>query len=99
MAADRGAIVHVDAIQSIGKLPINVSSWPVQLVSLSAHKFHGPKGVGALVVRRRTRLTPLIVGGGQEEASKGQRLWQGPSCGIDRFRQCDRDRRGRVAHF
>ncbi len=65
-AAERGIIVHVDAVQSVGKLPIDVSSWPAQLVSFAAHKFHGPKGVGGLYVRRRTRLNPLIVGGRQE---------------------------------
>ncbi len=65
-AIDRGAVVHVDAVQSVGKMPIDVSNWPVHLVSLSAHKFHGPKGIGALYVRRRTRLEPMIVGGLQE---------------------------------
>lgn len=71
MAAKRQVPVHVDAAQSAGKLPIDVSSWPVQLVSLAAHKFHGPKGVGALYVQRRTRLVPLIVGGGQERQLRG----------------------------
>jgi len=71
MAADRGIPVHVDAIQSAGKLPIDVSSWPAQFVSLAAHKFHGPKGVGAIYVRKRTRLDPLIVGGSQERERRG----------------------------
>lgn len=71
IAADRGIPVHVDAVQSAGKVPIDVSSWPVALVSLSAHKFHGPKGAGALYVRRRTRIEPLIVGGGQERMLRG----------------------------
>lgn len=66
LAAERGVPVHVDAVQSVGKLPIDVASWPVQLISLSAHKFHGPKGVGALYVRRRTRLEPMVLGGTQE---------------------------------
>jgi len=48
-----------------------VSNWPVQLVSLSAHKFHGPKGVGALYVRRRTRLAAMILGGNQEHRVRG----------------------------
>ncbi|MFQ5590051.1 MAG: cysteine desulfurase family protein [Phycisphaerae bacterium] len=67
LAAQRGIPVHVDAVQSVGKLPIDVSSWPVQLVSLAGHKFHGPKGVGALYRRRRTRIAPLLVGGRQEQ--------------------------------
>jgi len=71
IAAERGVPVHVDAVQSAGKIPIDVSSWPVQLVSLSAHKFHGPKGAGALYVRRRTRIEPLVVGGGQERMLRG----------------------------
>ena len=66
VAADRGVPVHVDAVQSVGKLPVDVSDWPVQFVSVGAHKFHGPKGVGALFVRRRTRVEPLIFGGSQE---------------------------------
>ena len=71
VAADRGIPVHVDAVQSVGKLPIDVSAWPVQLISMSAHKFHGPKGVGALFQRRRTRLAPLIIGGSQERDLRG----------------------------
>jgi len=70
-AADRGIVVHVDAVQSAGKLPLSVHEWPVQFVSLAAHKFHGPKGTGALYLRRRTRLDPLILGGGQERLLRG----------------------------
>ena len=71
MASDRGIPVHVDAVQAAGKLPIDVTAWPVQFVSLSAHKFHGPKGSGALYVRRRTRLEPMILGGSQERQMRG----------------------------
>ncbi|MCH8252376.1 MAG: aminotransferase class V-fold PLP-dependent enzyme [Planctomycetes bacterium] len=71
IAADRGIPVHVDAVQSVGKLPIDVTDWPVQFVSMSAHKFHGPKGTGALYVRRRARISPLIHGGGQERGLRG----------------------------
>jgi len=70
-AADRGITVHVDAVQAAGKVPMSVADWPVHLVSTAAHKFHGPKGVGALYVRRRTRIDPLIVGGGQERELRG----------------------------
>lgn len=59
---------HVDAAQSAGKVPIDLSSMPVDLLSLSAHKFHGPKGIGCLYVRNRKQamLRPLLYGGGQE---------------------------------
>jgi cysteine desulfurase len=71
LAAKSGALIHVDAVQSAGKIPIDVTQWPAHLVSLSAHKFHGPKGVGALYIRRRTRIEPQIVGGSQESERRG----------------------------
>jgi len=71
IAAEKGVPVHVDVVQSAGKVAIDVASWPVQMVSLAAHKFHGPKGVGALYVRRRTRIEPLLLGGSQERLLRG----------------------------
>jgi len=71
IAAERGVPVHVDAVQSAGKLRLAVHDWNVTFVSIAAHKFHGPKGTGALYVRRRTRLEPLIVGGSQERLLRG----------------------------
>jgi cysteine desulfurase len=70
VAASRGVPVHLDAVQAAGKLAIDLARLPVQLLSLAAHKFHGPKGVGALFVRRRTRLAPLLMGGGQESGMR-----------------------------
>ncbi len=70
-ANDCGALVHVDAVQSVGKLAIDVRNWPVHLLSLSGHKFHGPKGAGALFVKRKTRLAPLLLGGHQERGWRG----------------------------
>jgi cysteine desulfurase len=66
---ERGVILHTDATQAVGKVPVDVGADRVDLLSLSAHKFHGPKGIGALYVRRRdpqVRLTPLFDGGGHE---------------------------------
>jgi len=57
---------HVDAVQAFGKIPVKPETLGIDLLSLSAHKFHGPKGTGILYVRKGTQLTPLLVGGGQE---------------------------------
>ncbi len=67
---DRGVKLHTDAVQTVGALDFDVSEIPVDLVSVNAHKFYGPKGVGALYVRRGTRLATMQTGGGQE---KGRR--------------------------
>ncbi len=66
IARERGIIMHTDAIQTVGSLNINVDQLNVDLLSLSAHKFNGPKGIGALYIRKGVRLAPLIHGGNQE---------------------------------
>jgi cysteine desulfurase len=66
----RGIPLHVDAVQAAGKIPLDLSRMEIDLLSLSGHKVHAPKGVGLLYVRRATRLHPLLIGGGQE---KGRR--------------------------
>lgn len=68
LAAEQGVLLHVDAAQAAGKFRIDLQKTPIDLLSLSAHKFHGPKGIGCLVVRnrRQVRLQPLMYGGGQE---------------------------------
>jgi cysteine desulfurase len=72
----RGAMFHIDAVQGVGKIPFDVATSHADLVSLSAHKMYGPKGVGALYVRRkpRVRITPIIDGGGHERGMRSGTL-------------------------
>jgi cysteine desulfurase len=74
LAHASGAAVHTDATQWAGKLRIDVHEWDIDLLSLSAHKFYGPKGVGALYVRRHFQVAPVIFGGGQERGLRGGTL-------------------------
>ena len=66
IAREKGIAFHIDAVQAVGAIPVDVNAWNADLLSLSAHKFNGPKGIGALYVRRGTRLDSLIHGGEQE---------------------------------
>ena len=77
LTRERGVLLHVDAAQSAGKWPIDLRTLPVDLLSLSAHKLYGPKGIGALYVRQRpvrVRLEPLLYGGGQERGLRAGTL-------------------------
>ena len=70
LARERGALFHTDAVQSTGKVPVQVKSLGVDLLSLSAHKFYGPKGAGAIWIRRGVRLLPLVTGGKHERSRR-----------------------------
>jgi cysteine desulfurase len=76
IAKQAGALFHTDIAQATGKIPIDLTGWKVDLASVSGHKFYGPKGVGALYVRRRprVRLAPLFSGGGQERGLRSGTL-------------------------
>jgi cysteine desulfurase len=63
---ERGVLFHTDAVQAIGKIPMDMKKIPVDLLSFSGHKLHGPKGIGVLYVRRGTKVLPLLIGGHQE---------------------------------
>jgi cysteine desulfurase len=76
VARQAGALFHTDAAQAVGKIPLDVAAMGIDLLSISGHKFYGPKGVGALYVRRRprVRLAPLFSGGGQERGLRSGTL-------------------------
>jgi cysteine desulfurase len=71
IARTRKIILHTDAVQAVGKIPFKLTKLPVDLLSLSGHKLHAPKGVGALYVRKGTRFTSFLVGGHQENSRRG----------------------------
>jgi cysteine desulfurase len=68
---EKGIVFHTDAVQAVGKIPIDLKTIDIDMLSLSGHKLHGPKGVGALYVRRGTKYTPFIIGGHQEKGRRG----------------------------
>ncbi|MFA6810396.1 MAG: cysteine desulfurase NifS [Desulfoplanes sp.] len=68
---EKGALLHADAVQIMGKLPFSVQDIPVDFLSLSGHKLHGPKGIGALYVRKGVRFRPMVIGGHQEKGRRG----------------------------
>lgn len=70
LAHEAGALFHTDAVQAVGKIPLDLAHSEIDLLSLSGHKLHGPKGIGALYVRRGVRLRPLIRGGHQERGRR-----------------------------
>jgi cysteine desulfurase len=68
---DRGIVFHTDAVQAVGKISIDINETGVDLLSLSGHKLHAPKGIGALYIRRGTKFSPFMIGGHQERGRRG----------------------------
>ncbi len=68
---ERGIIFHTDAVQAAGKIPIDVSATGIDMLSLSGHKFHAPKGIGVLYIRKGTKFSPYMIGGHQEKGRRG----------------------------
>ncbi len=71
IAREAGAYIHTDAVQTTGQIPVNVDELGVDLLSMSAHKLYGPKGVGAIYIRKGTKMVPFMHGGGQERDLRG----------------------------
>ena len=71
MARERNILFHTDAVQAVGKIPINLADTPIDMLSLSGHKLHAPKGIGVLYVRKGTKFSPFLVGGHQERGRRG----------------------------
>ena len=71
IAKSRGILFHTDAVQAVGKIPINLSQVPIDFLSLSGHKLHAPKGIGVLYVRKGTPFVPFMIGGHQEHGRRG----------------------------
>ncbi|MCE5336133.1 MAG: cysteine desulfurase NifS [Desulfobacteraceae bacterium] len=71
MAKERGILFHTDAVQAVGKIPIDLGKVPIDMLSLSGHKLHAPKGIGVLYVRKGTKFSPFLIGGHQERGRRG----------------------------
>ncbi len=71
MVRETGGVFHTDAVQAVGKIPIDMGQIPVDMLSLSGHKLHAPKGIGALYVRKGTKFSPFLIGGHQEGGRRG----------------------------
>jgi cysteine desulfurase len=71
LVRSRGVVFHTDAVQAVGKIPIDLSKTPMDLLAFSGHKLHAPKGIGVLYIRRGTRFTPFVIGGHQEKGRRG----------------------------
>jgi len=71
LAHDKGILFHTDAVQAVGKIPINLNNNVIDMLSISGHKLHAPKGIGILYIRRGTKFSPFLIGGHQEKGRRG----------------------------
>lgn len=71
LAHDKGILFHTDAVQAVGKIPINMKNNAIDMLSISGHKLHAPKGIGVLYIRRGTKFSPFLIGGHQEKGRRG----------------------------
>jgi cysteine desulfurase len=71
LAKERGILFHTDAVQAVGKIPINMKATSIDMLSISGHKLHAPKGIGIFYVRKGTRFSPFLIGGHQENGRRG----------------------------
>ncbi len=71
LARERGILFHTDAVQSVGKIPTNLAEMTIDMLSLSGHKLHAPKGIGVLYLRKGTKFSPFLIGGHQERGRRG----------------------------
>jgi cysteine desulfurase len=71
LATERGILFHTDAVQAVGKIPINMNANAIDMLSISGHKLHAPKGIGILYVRKGTKFSPFLIGGHQEKERRG----------------------------
>ncbi|WP_414502083.1 cysteine desulfurase family protein [Zymobacter sp. IVIA_5232.4 C2] len=100
IAHAHGAAFHVDGAQAIGHIPLDLSQLPVDMLSLSGHKAYGPKGVGALYIRRDTRVAPLIHGGGHERGYRSGTLPTHQIAGMGKaFEIINQNLDGEIAHL
>ena len=90
IAHEHGALMHTDAVQSVGKIPVDVRALGVDLLSLSAHKFNGPKGAGALWIKRGTRMQPILTGGKHERNRRAGHRERAGDCRPGRRRAAGR---------
>jgi cysteine desulfurase len=71
LAQEKGILFHTDAVQAVGKIPINMKENAIHMLSFSGHKLHAPKGIGVLYIRRGTKFSPFMIGGHQEKGRRG----------------------------